>query len=389
MTAPKVRVGDVLQLERLPIEPQPAEEYVSIGVRSFGKGIFHYERMVGSQLGKLRFFKVQPGRLVISNIKRWEGAVALSSEVDAGCIASNRFLTYLPRDERIDINWARWYFLSEPGNELLQRASPGSADRNRTLAIERFENLEIPLPPLEDQRRTAELLRSLEAGTRAVAGLTNHSDELVRALVTTSVRLGSVVSDRENRDAWPTVALREVLAPIARSTVVESDREYRIAGVFSFGKGVINRGTISGSQTSYKSLFRLEPGDVVFSKLGAWEGAVAVVPDEYSGFHVSSEFPVLQIDRTNLLPEFMEAVIRSPAFWASLSDNTFGSMARRRRIQVEDFLDRQILLPGMNQQAEVAAILGVVKRIERSRARSKTIATSILSAAVNAAYSRD
>jgi type I restriction enzyme, S subunit len=69
VTPRRVRVGDVLELERRPVEPEPTKEYVSIGIRSFGKGIFHYEPIQSDQLGKLRFFKVVPDRLIVSNIK--------------------------------------------------------------------------------------------------------------------------------------------------------------------------------------------------------------------------------------------------------------------------------------------------------------------------------
>ena len=125
VTVPQLRVGDLLRLERRPVTPDPLQEYISIGIRSFGHGIFHYEPTRGDQLGKLRFFEVVPDRLVVSNIKAWEGAVAISGARDAGCLASNRFLAYEPCDDRIDVRWARWFFLSERGNELLQRASPG------------------------------------------------------------------------------------------------------------------------------------------------------------------------------------------------------------------------------------------------------------------------
>ena len=67
---------------------------------------------------------------------------------------------------RIDVDWARWFFLSEAGLELIRRASPGSADRNRTLAIDRFEALEIPLPPIDEQRRQADRLDDVEGATR-------------------------------------------------------------------------------------------------------------------------------------------------------------------------------------------------------------------------------
>lgn len=168
MSASRVRVGDVLALTRSPVEPQAGREYTSIGLRSFGKGLFHYEPVTGDRLRKLRFFAVEPGRLVISNIKGWEGAVAVTRSMDADCIASNRFLQLIPRADKIDVGWAKWFFLSKLGNTLIQRASPGSADRNRTLSIERFEALEIPLPPIDEQRRVAAQLDCWQSNAQAL-----------------------------------------------------------------------------------------------------------------------------------------------------------------------------------------------------------------------------
>ena len=170
-----VRVGEVLRLERRPVQVDPTQEYVSIGIRSFGRGIFHYAPTTGGRLGKLRFFEVEPDRLLVSNIKAWEGAVAVSGAGDSGCICSNRFLAYEQIDDRIDIQWARWFFLSESGNELLQGASPGSADRNRTLAIDRFESLEIPLPLIYEQHRVAARLDHVEqTATLTASRLDRH-----------------------------------------------------------------------------------------------------------------------------------------------------------------------------------------------------------------------
>ena len=188
MTLRRVLVGKVLKLERRPVEPEPTQEYVSIGVRSFGKGIFHYEPTSGDRLGKLRFFEVVPNRLVVSNIKAWEGAVGVSSDADAGCIASNRFLSYMSVDDQIDVRWARWYFLSDDGNELLQRASPGSADRNRTLAIDRFEALEIPLPPIDEQRRVAQQLDVIETLTAELLQRAERAAQLSNALTVSILR---------------------------------------------------------------------------------------------------------------------------------------------------------------------------------------------------------
>ncbi len=88
------RVGDILRLERREVSIEPLAEYQLVGVYSFGKGIFHREPVMGAELGHYRFFEIQAGDLVVSNIQAWEGAVARATKEDTGRIGTHRILTY-------------------------------------------------------------------------------------------------------------------------------------------------------------------------------------------------------------------------------------------------------------------------------------------------------
>ena len=44
-----------------------------------------------------------------------------------------------------------FYLLTEGGIHQVQAASPGSADRNRTLAMKRLEKIEVPIPDYNTQ----------------------------------------------------------------------------------------------------------------------------------------------------------------------------------------------------------------------------------------------
>lgn len=167
----RVRVSDVLRLERRHVGVEPSERYDEIGVRSFGRGIFHKEPVDGITLGSKRVFRVEPGDLVISNVFGWEGAIAVASESEAGKIGSHRFMTFVPVDGRIETSWAAWFFRSEPGLALIRKASPGSAGRNKTLAVKRFEDLVIPLPPIDQQVRDAAYLDDLSTRASATSGV--------------------------------------------------------------------------------------------------------------------------------------------------------------------------------------------------------------------------
>lgn len=177
--SPVERVGDVLELAREPLDLDPMALYRCIGIRSFGNGMICYAPAKGEELSKLRYFRLPPDALLLSNIKAWEGGITVSPENETEFVASNRFLSYTPKDKtQVDVGYLKYFFLSVRGLPLIQRASPGAADRNRTLGIKAFEDIRIPLPPIDEQRRIAslldrayEVLRCIEAREKAFDAL--------------------------------------------------------------------------------------------------------------------------------------------------------------------------------------------------------------------------
>ena len=368
MTAERARVGDVLRLERTPVDPDPSFEYVSIGIRSFGKGIFHYEPKLGDQLGSLRFFSVLPDRLVISNIKGWEGAIAVSTDADSGCIASNRFLPYVPVNDQIDVRWARWFFLSDSGIQLIQRASPGSADRNRTLAIDRFEALEISLPRVEEQRRVADLLDKLEGAAAELRRRSDHATTLADTLAVSTAARPDLSQMVKIRAGWRRVKLGSVMAPAHGVVPVEPDETYPNVGIYSYGRGLFAKPNIDGSATSAASLNRIRAGQFIYSRLFAFEGAYTYVPSEYDGYHVSNEFPTFDTDAEQLDARWLASYLRSPDRWAELGGASKGLGVRRQRVPVEAVMDYEVWLPPIALQK---ATVTTLDRLDRAGTGSR------------------
>ena len=228
------------------------------------------------------------------------------------------------------------------------------------------------------QRRVAERLDRVTEVAALLSTRIARADELARAI---QVSLAS--RDRDSLDGWVQTKLGDMLEPSDGQINVEADAEYRIAGVYSFGRGLIDRGVISGSETSYKTLTRLNDGDIVVSKLNGWEGAVAVVTDQFSGAHVSGEFPTFVIDRAQMLPGFFRGVARSPAFWDVLNQAVRGSMVRRRRISATDFMRATIPLPSLETQARISRAIDELDRARDKSSRSAARVDALTQAVLN------
>lgn len=155
-------VGKVMTLERRQVSPKQGETYREIGIRSFGRGIFHKAPVTADEIGLKRVFSVMPGDLVFSNVFAWEGAVALAGEAESGMIGSHRFMTYVVDDSVADATYLKHYFTSSHGLDVIRRASPGSAGRNKTLGIKSFDGQLIPVPAIETQRRIGRILDGVD-----------------------------------------------------------------------------------------------------------------------------------------------------------------------------------------------------------------------------------
>jgi len=371
----RVRVGDIITLHRRPVVVDVEQSYDEIGVRSFGKGIFHKPTVRGASLINKRIFGVAPGDLVLSNMFAWEGGIAVAGASEQGKVGSHRFLTYRPTEVEVDVRYLCYFFLSERGLPLIQQVSPGAAGRNRTLGIKAFEDLVIPLPTKEEQRRAVHGLDLIVEATERVGSRAAEQSTALEAL-----------HERLVTDSPTVVMLHEVLSLDCVIEKVEPGKQFRLAGVYGFGRGIFSRGVLHGADTSYRKLHRLQRGQVVVSRLKAFEGAIAAVPDEFDGWVVSPEFPTFSLKGDCIHPGYMEMLCEWSGLRDLLSRASKGVGERRERVGAEAFLSVSVPFPSMERQRELAAVYSKIRRIRDIQRQRQQILGSLWRSALNEAF---
>ena len=153
-----VRIEDCLERVGTPVAVKPTTHYTQIGIRSHGKGLFYKEPITGEEIGNKAVFWIEPDCFILNIVFAWEQAIGRTTENERGMIGSHRFPMYRPKDNKVDIDYLIYYFLTKRGTEILEAASPGGAGRNRTLGQDRFMRSKIAIPPLEEQRKIVQIL---------------------------------------------------------------------------------------------------------------------------------------------------------------------------------------------------------------------------------------
>lgn len=154
--------------------------------------------------------------------------------------------------------------------------------------------------------------------------------------------------------------LGEAIYADASMVDLEPDSSYAVTGIYSFGRGLISRPAIRGSETAYQRMAKLKAGQIVMSKLNAWEGALAVVGEDFSDTYVSPEYPVFSVNEKRAQPAYVKHLLAWPKLWDQLTPR--GSMVRRKRTTPATFLATCVPLPDPVEQNRIADKLSVAMR---------------------------
>lgn len=101
-------------------------------------------------------------------------------------------------------------------------------------------------------------------------------------------------------------------------------------------------------------LFRVFPGDVVFSKIDVRNGAIGLAPDDIDYMCVTSEFPVYSVDFKKTDSGYVKLLFRTGAFKKLLNSMISGASGRKR-IQPTQLEGVKVPIPPLPVQQKIVA----------------------------------
>ena len=343
-------------------------EYPEVGVRCFGKGLFHKLARSGIEVGDKKLFRLKEGDFILQVTFAWEGAVAIVGKKDESLFGSVRVLTFEIDVAVCDTCFLLWYFRTAAGVAQLARISPGTAGRNKVLAIGRLGEMKIPLAPLAEQQRIVAHLDAIESRLARAQKLREEQEvELQAALRSAFHRL-------EAHAEW--TPLSEV-APLAwRQITIDPDASYTEYGVRSFYKGIFLRRKVPGSAFSWQELYRLQAGDIIFSNIMAWEKAIAVAGSEHDGWVGNHRMLVCEPRRDLVLPSCLHHYFMTADGFARVLKASPGTAARNKTLKADDLMAIQVPVAPIAQQR---AFDELCKKVASVRAAQKPRTTELAS----------
>ncbi len=150
---------------------------------------------------------------------------------------------------------------------------------------------------------------------------------------------------------WQLARVSDLVTQVSERVIVESGKEYRMAGVKWYGEGVFHRETALGEAMSAKYVTPLVPNALIYNRLFAWKASFAVVPNSLDGCFVSNEFPQFRVNQNMVLPGYLYLFFTLDSTLKAVNSASVGSSAvSRNRFKEVEFLSFEIPLPPVADQ---------------------------------------
>lgn len=274
-------------------------------------------------------FKIQNKDILMALSGATVGKIAVASDADVGSYINQRVAIIRAKDE-ITADYLKFFFSGEFLDDLLKNAG-GAAQPN--LSPKQLLLMEIPFPPLAEQRRIASILDQADELRQKRQQAIEKLDQLLQA--TFIDMFGDPVS---NPKGWDLVKVGEVVDEFIGGKNIEcpdeSDSDYKILKVSAVTSKVYkpNESKFAPNTFEPNPLAIVEKGDLLFSRANTTELVAAtayvwetpeniVLPDKLWKFSISDES---KVNKLYLWDLFKNIEFRNEL--SKLSSGTSGSM---------------------------------------------------------------
>ena len=265
-------------------------DYVEISGVSLSRGVEQVEQMPFGQAPSRARRRVRSGDILISTVRTYLRAIAKVNRASPNLVASTGFCVVRPDREKVDSGFLGWAAKSEPFvSEVVSRSVGVSYP---AINASELVTIEMPLPPLETQRRIAQFL---DEKTARIEGLIEKKRALLdrlaekrQALITHAITKGlnpdapmkhsGIDWLGEIPEHWEVLRLKHIVSePLSygANAAAEFDepewpRFVRITDVDELGR--LRDETFRSLPPEVAEGYLLQPNDILLARSGATVG---------------------------------------------------------------------------------------------------------------------
>lgn len=305
--APSIALERIMPPRLGSVDPSafPDEEFDLYSIPAFDEG--EPEVLEGSAIGSAKQI-VQPGDVLLSRIvPHIRRAWVVGNDRGRRIIASGEWIVF--RGEDVDQRYLRHVLISDPFHAEFMRTVSGVGGSLLRARPAYVAKIRIPLPPLPEQRRIAEILDKADALRAKRRAALAQLDTL-----TPSIFLDMFGDPSTNPKGWPRATLGDLITVGPQNGLYKPSEDYGtgtpILRIDAFYDGVVTKlASLKRVRlsTQEQELYALREGEIVINRVNSREylGKSAVVPALSETTVFESNMMRFDVDRETLEPGFL------------------------------------------------------------------------------------
>lgn len=361
---PVVSIGEVAVPVQRAERPVPGKGYRQIGVRLWGEGAYEREPLDGAETKYANLFRVEQGDIVVNKIWARHGSVAVVDECQAGAFVSSEFPVFSPIPGRLYPRWFHWMTKTSAFWEKCDARARGTSGKNR-IRPEQFQEVVIPLPLFEEQRRIVDRIEMVAAKIEEARSLRRGATAMTEEwLVQEELRIWP-----PQTSAWarPLADVTTYLARGRQSQQGESDHLLIKTQHVQMGKYVSSTMTLAPNaavKVTRDGYMRDRDILIACSAAGCL-GRVAMycAPDTEVKVSTDTHVAIARADTTLVLPEYLYAYLKGPQGQFQLRSRERGDWKREKvgfrltELNLADLRQVPVPVPSFDDQRRIVSYL--------------------------------
>jgi len=373
-----VQLSELLRPANGSTAVEEGKTYPNFGIYSFGRGLFGKPPIDGMRTSARTLNRVTAGNFIYSRLFAFEGSYGLVDDEFDGHFVSNEYPSFSIDRSRLDPGYIKAYFQVPKVWQAIAMGSKGVGSRRIRVQPDKVMAHSILLPPLPEQQALVARLDALTQKTRQVESHLDAAERDAEHLL--ALRFRDII------EGAPLRPMAEAAPLVRREQSISLDGSYPELGIRSFGKGTFHKPPLSGGDVGTKRLYRIEPGDLLFSNVFAWEGAIAIAQPEDVGRFGSHRFITCRADETQTSAEFLRYYFLTDEGLLKIGEASPGGAGRNRTLGLEKLMAIEVPVPPLPAQRAFARLQSEIAALKVRHAAIRTANAALVPATLERVF---
>lgn len=301
-----------------------------------------------------RSYHLKDGDIVFARTGATVGKTYLYNREDGDLVFAGFLIRFSPDQQKITPYYLKAYTNTSAYWKWVKITSQRSGQPG--INATEYCSLQIPVPPLAEQRKIAEVLgvwdEAIEKQARLIEKLALRKRGLMQRLLSAKLRLPGF------SEPWQKVNYSDILKEVRRALTWDENEIYDLISVRRRSGGVFHRESLYGYEIKTKTLRPALEGDFLISKMQIVHGASGVVPKQLSGMKISGSYiALIAKDPKELSINYFNLWSQMPLFYHQTFVSSYGVHIEKMTFDLDAFMSLSMNLPPIEEQDRIVEII--------------------------------